>query len=444
MDRTLFAGYVSILLLTVPALAFSLAPLKDYLRFSARRTAVIAGASLIAIIIGCAIIANYYAMSFKWTLIMGLILVYLVHIHLTESKFIMRVYCYFNSTMVIGNAMVYGVILAAPLEKTDSLLTLRPITCLICLAVAIALGAIYYKALAEFIPYLLNSEPLNLDYKLALSITIFITTLFFWVMPKHAGVIMTGRVRITILAFLLLAPGAFVLVYHAMWRVAVNLTENSNLRESNELMAMEQKRYEELRSYMDETRNLRHDFRQHLLVIDDYAKHGENEKLSDYISQFTKSLNEYRSVIAANPALDAVAAHYDSLAKTKGCYIKWLIELPYTLPVAESDLITVFGNLVENAIIATENLPEDKRVIHVNAKMLSDAMLGLSVKNPYEGTIKLNKNGLPRSDKAGHGIGLSSVQAVVSRYDGSLEINTDDNMFTAGVLMYTSGSSEPL
>ena len=444
MDRSLFAGYITILLLTIPALTYSLAPLKDYLRFSAKRTAVVAGASLTAIIIGCACIADYYAFSFKWALIMGLTLAFLVHIHLTEGKFIMRVYCYFNSTMVIGSAMVYGVILAAPLETTDSLLTLRPITCLICLAVAIALGAIYYKALTEFIPYLLNSEPLNLEYRLALSITLFITALFFWVMPKHAGVIMTGRVRATILAFLLLAPGAFMLVYHAMWRVAVNLTENSNLRESNELMAMEQKRYEELRSYMDETRNLRHDFRQHLLVIDDYAKNGETEKLSDYISQFTNTLNEYRSVIAANPALDAVAAHYDSLAKTKGCYIKWLIELPHTLPVAEADFITVFGNLVENAIIAVEALSEDKRVIHVNAKMLSDAMLGLSVKNPYEGSIKLNKNGLPRSGKAGHGIGLSSVKAVVNRYDGSLEINTDDNMFTAGVLMYTGSASESL
>ena len=63
--------------------------------------------------------------------------------------------------------------------------------------------------------------------------------------------------------------------------------------------------------------------------------------------------------------------------------------------------------------------------VHVNAKMLSDEMLGLTVKNPYEGTIKLNKKGLPRSGKAGHGIGLSSVQAVVGRYGGSLEINTD-------------------
>ena len=442
MDRTLFAGYVTILLLTIPTLAYSLAPLRDYLRFQTKRMAVIVCVSLLLIIPIISFIAYYATISFKWALILALIAVFFAHMYMTTGKLIMRVYCFFNSTMIIGNAMLYGIMLAAPLEKNDSLLTLRPLTCLICLAIAIFLGALYYKVLTKYMPYLLNSETLNLDYKLALSITVFITLLFFWVMPKHAGVIMTGRVRATILAFLLLAPGAFLLLYHSMWRVAVNLTENSNLRESNELMLLEQKRYEELRSYMDETRTLRHDFRQHLLVIDDYVKSGENEKLSEYISQFTKTLSEHRSVVAANPALDAVASHYDSLAKSKDCYIKWLIELPYKLPVAETDFITVFGNLVENAIIAVEKLPQDKRVIHVNAKMLSDEMLGMSVKNPYEGTIKLNKKGLPRSSKAGHGIGLSSVQAVVNRYDGSLEINTDDNMFTAGVLMYTSEISE--
>ena len=444
MDISLFAGYISILLLTVPALAFSLAPLRNFMRFDTRRSAVISAASLVLIIPIMSVIGYYASMSFEWALILALVAAFFVHIYLTSGKLIMRVYCFFNSTMVIGNSMLYGIMLAAPLEKDDSLLTLRPLTCLVCLAVAVCLGVIYYKSLNEYIPYLLNSEALGLDYKLALSISVFITTLFFWVMPKHVGVIMTGRVRITILAFLLLAPGAFTLVYHAMWRVAVNLTENSDLRQSNELMLMEQKRYEELRSYMDETRTLRHDFRQHLLVIDDYAKNGENEKLSEYISQFTNALGEYRSVIAANPALDAVAAHYDSLAQTKGSYIKWLIELPRELPLPEADFITVFGNLVENAIIAVDGLPEDKRVIHVNAKMLSDAMLGLSVKNPYEGEIKLNKNGLPRSGKAGHGIGLSSVQAVVNRYGGELEISTDDNMFTAGVLMFTPSSNEKL
>jgi len=435
LDSALITGYISILLLTIPALAYSLAPLKSFLRYPVKRTALIAGASLVIVIIVFSVISYYTSLPFKRALILALAAVLAVHMYLTEGKALMRLYCFFNSAMIIGNSMLYGVMLAAPLEKTDSLLTLRPVTCFVCLAVCIALGVVYYKALHEYIPYLLDSEALNLDYKLHLLITVFITTLFFWVMPKQASVVMTGRVRITILVFLLLAPGAFMLVYHAMWRIAVNLTDNLRLREYNELMAMEQKRYEELRSYMDETRNLRHDFRQHLIVIDEYVKQREIEKLSDYLSHFTGSLDDRRSVIAANPALDAVASHYESVAASQDTRIKWLLELPQKLPIKEADFITVFGNLVENALIAVGSIPEEKREVHVNAKILSDAMIGLTVKNPYEGIINFGKNGLPRSDKEGHGIGLSSVKAVVTRYNGALDINTDDGIFTAGVLM---------
>ena len=62
----------------------------------------------------------------------------------------------------------------------------------------------------------------------------------------------------------------------------------------------------------------------------------------------------------------------------------------------ESDFIAIFGNLMENAVHATADLPEEKRNIQVNVRMLSDAMMGLTVKNPYEGTIRLKKNGLPK------------------------------------------------
>jgi hypothetical protein len=68
--------------------------------------------------------------------------------------------------------------------------------------------------------------------------------------------------------------------------------------------------------------------------------------------------------------------------------------------------------------------------------MLTDAMLGLTVRNPYAGTIKLDKKGLPRTDKPGHGIGLTSVSAVAGRYNGTLDISTDDGIFSASVLLY--------
>ena len=438
MNAVIFARYALILLILAPTLLYAITPLKLHLRYDARKTMLLSAASLAAIIAGFALLGTLTKMPMKYVVALSIFPLLGLLLALTQGNILRRIFCFFNSTMICGNSIVYGMILAAPLESDGSYALMKSMSIHACLAVSVVLGIAYYRTLSVRIPLLINSEALNMDYKKALPIVLLITVLFFWVIPNQPGVVMTGRVRVTILAFLLLAPGAFVLLYYSMWKVAVNLTENTRLRETNELMAMEQKRYDELRSYTTETRNLRHDFRQHLLVMEDYAEKGEIEKLRDYIGQFTETFKEYRSEFAANRALDAVASHYDAIASSQGTHIKWLIELPAELPIKESDLITIFGNLVENALKAVRDLPEDKRVVHAHAKMLTDAMIGISVKNPYEGTIKLNKEGLPAASKAGHGIGLSSVRAAVSRYNGTLDITTDDQIFTAGVLLYVN------
>lgn len=494
MNGQVFISDLLILSILIPTLIYALLPLKSFFRFSVKKTISIGLPAIALVIVVIALIGANAAGSgetgaavagtsagglgargeaapihFKWFIVLGLIPALALHMLLVDAKISMRLYCFFNSTMIAGNGILYGMILAAPIEKDGTYITVTPLTALICIGITIALGVIYYKSLSKKIAYLISSESININYAFAIGVTLFISVLFFWVMPNYASVIMTGRVRVTILAFLLLGPGAFQLVYHAMWRVAVNLTENAELRESNELMAMEQKRYEELRAYMNETRRLRHDFRQHLLVIDEYASQGEADKIKDYIGQFTESLKDHRSEIAANRVLDAVAAHYESVAETQSTHIKWLIELPAELPLREADFITVFGNLLENAIRAVGELPESERSIQVNARMLSDAMLGITVKNPYKGTITFGKDGLPKttkpgrgeksrrekyrkgmegtdpngaarydrlSDCNGHGIGLHSVKVVASRYNGAVDIDTKDGVFSIGVLLY--------
>ena len=436
MDLQILLSNMLVLLILAPMMTYALMPLSDSLRFSRKKTGLVGGVLMLAIIGTLSLIGTRAELPVKWLFIMGMVPTFLVYVWLVKEKMRIKVFCFFNSSMIAGNSLLYGMILAAPIEKDGSYITMVPLSSLICLGVALALGVVYFKTLGQKIPYLIRSGALTIVYTLAMIIVIFITVMFFWVMPNYATVVMTGRVRSTILVFLLLGPGTFLLVYHTMWRVAVNLNENARLREANELMAMERKRYEELRAYMDEVRNLRHDFRQHLVVIDEYARKGETEKLSDYISQFTETLNEHRPVIAANPAVDAVASHYETVAEMQNTHIKWMMELSAELPLKESDFITVFGNLVENALIAVSNIPEEKRTVQVNARMLSDAMLGITVKNPYEGKIKLNRQGLPVARKAGHGIGLQSVKGVVDRYGGALDIETDDGMFVVGVLLY--------
>ena len=436
MNGQTFLGDCVVFLILAPTIVYALLPLKDFYKLEKKKTFAVALLSATITALVFAFIGTKVSFHFKWLFVVSLAPVLIAYLHLVKGRIVRKLYCFFNAVMIGGNGIAYGSILAAPLEKDGSFVTLSPLTALVCLAVTIVLGIIYYKTLSEKMAYLLGSETLSLNYKFALGVVLFISILFVWVAPYKVGVVMAGRTRITVLTFLLLGPATFMLVYHTMWRVAVNLTENSNLKEANELMVMEQKRYEELRAYMQETRNLRHDFRQHLLVINEYARQGETDKLTDYISQFTASLDEHRREIAANAALDAMAAHYESIAESQGTHIKWLIELPAELPIKEADCITVFGNLVENALMATASLPEEKRTVHVNARMLSSAMLGITVKNPFEGKLKLGRDGLPRSGRAGHGIGLQSVSATVRRYGGVLDIEAEDGMFSAGALMY--------
>lgn len=77
-----------------------------------------------------------------------------------------------------------------------------------------------------------------------------------------------------------------------------------------------------------------------------------------------------------------------------------------------------------------------KRTLSVTSKMVSGVMLGLSVKNPYDGVITFDRQGLPLSAREGHGTGLKSVRNTVRKYHGSLDIGTEGNVFSAAVLMY--------
>ena len=437
----LLQQYLMILLLLVPAALFAFLPLKDSLKKSPRSSfGIFLGIALILALL-LSFVGAETEVSEKILLAIGLLPLFGLFIYLTKENLIKKLFVYLNSTMIIGYALLYGKLLSAPLELEDSAHMVQALSGSLCLVVALILAFLFWKTLTTKMPYLLSTDALDLNLRFVVLIPLFITLLLFWVTPHSAAVVMTGRVRITALAFLLLAPLSLLVIYQGFWRIAVNLTENARLKEENELMEMETKRYEELRSYMNETRSLRHDFRQHLLVMDEYAKSGETEKLTDYINQFSASLADHKGTFSANAAVDAVASHYDQVADNQNTKIKWLLEIPETLPIPESDYIAIFGNLVENALNAVHDLPEEKRNIQVTARMLSDAMMGLTVKNHYEGVIKMGKKGLPKSSRPGHGIGLYSVEAAVSRYNGALDINTDNGVFTAGVVLYPNSNS---
>lgn len=187
---------------------------------------------------------------------------------------------------------------------------------------------------------------------------------------------------------------------------------------------------------MDASRALRHDFRQHILVIGQYVMQGKIKELQSYIQPLADQAGASPQRFCANRAVDALAAHYSQLAAAQSAEIAWRLELPEKLPLPDSDYCAMLGNLVENALNAMSALPVEKRRAQVISRMLSDTMLGLTVDNPYQGIVQLGKNGLPKAARKRHGIGLESVANTVNRYHGTLQIKTENKVFSVEILLY--------
>lgn len=136
-----------------------------------------------------------------------------------------------------------------------------------------------------------------------------------------------------------------------------------------------------------------------------------------------------------NPAVDALAGYYDHAAGQQSVPVEWKLALPRQLPMPEADLCTILGNLLENALHASQKLPPEQRRVQVMAQMLSPAMLGLVVENRYDGMLK-KQQGILRSTKhEGTGIGLVSAETVVHKYNGNLHLETEEQIFRVNVLL---------
>ena len=104
-------------------------------------------------------------------------------------------------------------------------------------------------------------------------------------------------------------------------------------------------------------------------------------------------------------------------------------------PVPEYDLIRILGILIDNAIEASLQLPEEKRMIRIYMDM-KNTQLYMSFTN-FTATKKQKKIGgrFHTTKGQGHGFGLVRIDDIVERYGGYLSRNSEDGAFTTEILL---------
>lgn len=256
-----------------------------------------------------------------------------------------------------------------------------------------------------------------------------------FMIPIYPTTLYTGRV---LQGYIVLSIAMLVLlfVFNTIFLLmATSLNRNARLRQENQLLSLQQQRYENLKTAIEEARQARHDMRHHLNHISMLAEENDMEALKTYLAQTVSRIPDLDMRFCENRAADSVLGYYCALAKREGIPFSAQIDLPQTLPVDEIDMCLVLSNLLENALEASLRTVPARRRMKVNAYVHAERLLLMQVENACDGEIK-ETNGVFRSSKRkGNGIGIQSVRHIAEKNGGASTFAYQNGVFCAKIML---------
>lgn len=194
--------------------------------------------------------------------------------------------------------------------------------------------------------------------------------------------------------------------------------------------------YQEVETMYRQIRGWRHDYRNHIQMMKALAAKDDMVGIKAYLDELDSDLNTVDAVVKTGNAMaDAILNSKISLARSKSIEVKADAYIPVQLKMSELDLCVILGNLFDNAIEASMNLPPEQRLIRVYMDM-KNTQLYISFTN-FTATKKLQKvaNKFHTTKGDGHGFGLVRIDNIVQRLDGYLSRNSEDGAFTTEILI---------
>ncbi|MCI8730737.1 MAG: sensor histidine kinase [Lachnospiraceae bacterium] len=230
--------------------------------------------------------------------------------------------------------------------------------------------------------------------------------------------------------------------YGVLLRTIIAISRNAELREKLYLteiqITAQQKHMRLLQTRIQETSRVRHDIRHHFLVLGNFARNKDLEGLERYLEKASElSFLQSEKVYCDNSAVNALLCYYKEQAEKEHAKIAFQVSLIEKIPVTDTELCIILGNLLENAVEACRRMVSSDRFIWLELSMISGELLMVSVKNSYEGVIHQAQDGAFFSSKmkGRRGIGISSVLSIAEKYHGMSRVEYEDQIFRVSLLL---------
>lgn len=258
------------------------------------------------------------------------------------------------------------------------------------------------------------------------------------------GDIRSGTVTISDLLARVLLLICMFLISHFMILFIQQLKEQLETNTRNQamerLLQIQHDQYSMLQARIAENRRARHDFRQHLRVIQDCVKRGDLEDLKSYLAEYEKQFPSHSDHIYCNSyAVNAILAFYADKAENHNIRLDVKIQMSDTPVIPETEFCVLLGNLLENALDACQTGRSESKTsqpfIRVCAIQTGTSTLSITVDNTSAFKPTWINEKLVSTKAAGSGIGTESIRMIAEQYRGDARFEWKDGVFYASVML---------
>ena len=207
------------------------------------------------------------------------------------------------------------------------------------------------------------------------------------------------------------------------------------------LLKKENQYYESQLKNMEQStvawKKLRHDLKNHFIVLKGMLDLGEEEQAKIYLDDFIQ--NEFgnkQEVQSGNTAIDSILNYKMLEAEQHSVILDLDVQIPEQLAVSSQAMSVILGNAIDNAIEAAEETEERRVSVIV---LYTKGRLLIQISNPYSGELHLGTSGeylTKKAEKENHGFGLKSIKDVVEKSGGVMNIEAKEGRFILTILLY--------
>ena len=240
----------------------------------------------------------------------------------------------------------------------------------------------------------------------------------------------TGKLMCYINTISLLLSVLALIISMCQLREAESIKRNEI---TQQLLHNERKRYALEKETVEAINVKCHDIRHQIAALgqNDTAYQRELQKIGDLVNIYDCGLK------TENTALDLILSNKSLACSGKDITLTCVADGRKLDFMADSDLYALFGNILDNAIEAVEQVSDVEMRLITLTVQARQGFLFISAENYYSGELFFER-GLPqttKADKQYHGFGMRSIQMLTEKYGGDLQIRAEDGIYTLSIML---------